>query len=215
MENLENEPINNIDKEKLKQRKKKRLLHKIWLEIADTGKTILISFAIFVIVFNIFLINANVPSGSMEPTLQTNSRLIANRLAYKLGGDVKQGDIIIFPAPDSPDKLYVKRVIALGGDTIKIEKGKVYIKKKDEENYVGLTENYVINKSYCPDTPYQNIECDFGPYEVPEDSVFVMGDNRPNSNDARYWTNKAVPKKDIKGKAVLTYWPFNKFGIIK
>ena len=194
----ESKKINSLNKGISKKRKTKRFLYKIWKEILEWIQMFLIVLSCFVITFSVFLINAKVPSSSMETTLMTNSRLIANRLAYKFGQELKYDDIVIFPAPDEEDKLYIKRVIGLPGDEIEIIKGITY------RNGEKLSE------------PYVNFQSDsYGPYVVPEGCFFAMGDNRDASWDARFWTNKYVPIKEIEGKALFTYWPLNEIKILK
>ena len=200
---IEENSNNNItlvskDKNISKKRKAKRFLHKIWKEIIEWLQMFAFVLSCFIITFSVFLINAKVPSSSMETTLMTNSRLIANRLAYTFGQELKYEDIVIFPAPDEENKLYIKRVIGLPGDEIEIIKGVTYRNGKKLEE------------------PYVNFQSDsYGPYIVPEGCFFAMGDNRDASWDSRFWTNKYVPIKEIEGKALFTYWPLNEIKILK
>ncbi len=152
--------------------------------------------AVFII-DEVLLINAKIPSSSMENTIMVNDRVFGNRLAYR-EDDPERFDIIIFRYPDNEKILYIKRIIGLPGETVEIVDGKVYIN--------GSTEP--LDDSFCPETPLG----DFGPYTVPEDSYFVLGDNRNNSKDSRYWINTFVTEDEILGKAVLRYWPLNKIG---
>lgn len=154
-----------------------------------------------VLLINEFLlINAKIPSSSMENTIMINDQIFGNRLAYKF--DVpKRFDIIIFKYPDDESKYFIKRIIGLPGETVVIRDGKVYIDGNAEP----------LDDSFCPETP----QGDYGPYTVPEDCYFVMGDNRNNSHDSRFWTNTYVTKDEILGKAVLRYWPITKIGPIK
>ena len=163
----------------------------------------LIYFAVAIIaamlIKNYLIINASVPTGSMENTILPGDRLIGNRLAY-INSEAERGDIVIFSYPDNENETYVKRIIGLPGETVTIENAKIY-----------------INGSTKPlDEPYLKEEWveETGPYifEVPEDCYFVLGDNRNNSWDARYWTNTYVSKEKILGEAIFTYWPLNQFG---
>ena len=139
------------------------------------------------------IINAHVPSGSMENTIMTNDNLIGFRLAYAFG-DVERGDVIIFYAPDKPEEKYIKRVIGLPGETVTISNACVYIDGQLlEEDYL-MEEWTVMN---------DGLE-----YQVPAGSYFVMGDNRNHSEDARYWQNTYVTDDMILGKAIFVYWPF-------
>ncbi len=137
------------------------------------------------------IVNARVPSASMENTVMTNDRLIANRLAYTFS-DPERFDIIVFVAPDEPDKLFIKRIIGIPGDTIEIVNGVLVINGEviENEEYVKET----MNGSY-------------GPVTVPEGHYFMLGDNRNNSLDSRYWFNTFVPEDTILGQAMFTYFP--------
>jgi len=112
------------------------------------------------------------------------SRIIINRLAY-LTQEPQRGDVISFWYPDNPKENYLKRIIALPGETVEGKDGIIYINGKE------LEESYIKEVSYM----------DFGPYTVPEESYFVMGDNRNNSWDSRYWTSKFVTRDAIVGKS--------------
>ncbi|MCD8011372.1 MAG: signal peptidase I [Lachnospiraceae bacterium] len=151
----------------------------------------IIIFAV-VILFRVFiLINATIPSESMEDTIQTSSRAMGLKCAYWFS-EPERGDIIVFYAPDTPDTLYVKRVIGVPGDTVEVVGGTVYL------NGEALEELYLKEEMEDEDA---------GPYVVPEDSYFVMGDNRNNSLDARYWENTYVTSEMIVGKLYFSYWP--------
>lgn len=138
------------------------------------------------------IINANIPSGSMENTIMTNDKLIALRTAYWFN-DPKRGDIIIFEYPDNEEEWYIKRVIALPGETVEVKDGKVYINNSKTP----------LNEPYIKEEPVEN----FGPYKVPENGYFVMGDNRNCSNDARDWDTHYVSRDEILGKAWFRYYP--------
>ena len=145
------------------------------------------------------VINARIPSSSMENTISEGDRVFGNRLSY-INSDPQRYDIVIFKYPDDESKLFIKRIIGLPGETVEIKNGKVYINGSSEP----------LDDSFCPETPTG----DFGPYVVPENSYFVMGDNREHSHDSRYWTNHFVSKDKILGKAGFRYWPFNKIGMV-
>lgn len=151
---------------------------------------IILAIVIAFVVNNFLIINATVPTSSMENTIMIGDKLIANRLAY-WNSNPKRGDIVVFPFPDDETQNYVKRVIGLPGETIEGKDGLVYI-----DGQV-LTEDYVTSA----------LAEDFGPYQVPENSYFMMGDNRSVSFDGRYWENKFVKKDKILGKALFTYFP--------
>lgn len=145
---------------------------------------------------NFIIVNATVPTSSMENTILPGDDLLGFRLSY-LFSEPERGDIIIFKYPDDESQLFIKRIIGLPGELIRIEDGKIYIDGSDEpleEDY--LKEEWVVGT---------------GPYEfvVPADSYFMMGDNRNNSKDSRYWNNPFVAKNKIVGKAQFIYFPFN------
>lgn len=156
-----------------------------------------VAVAIAMLMQRFIIINANIPSGSMENTIMTGDRVIGNRLAY-LFGSPERGDIVIFKYPDDERQLFVKRVIGMPGETVVIEDAKVYI------DGVLLEEDYLKDAWVVDAGPYT--------YVVPEDSYFVMGDNRNNSKDSRYWRNAYVQKEQLLGEAVFCYWPFDNFG---
>ncbi len=144
-----------------------------------------------VLLFRIFiLINATIPTESMENTIMTGTRVMGLKCSYWFS-EPERGDIIVFKAPDDPDTPYVKRIIGLPGDTVEIIDGQTYV------NGEALEEDYLA----------EPMEGSFGPYEVPEGAYFVMGDNRNHSLDARYWRNTYVYKDAIWGKVYFSYWP--------
>ena len=162
----------------------------LWKEILSYTKIMLSAFVISFTLNHYVIANAYVPTGSMENTIHPDDRIFINRLSY-VNSNPERGDIISFLYPDDETENYLKRIIALPGETIESYDGQIYI------DGTLLEENYIKEKSYD----------DFGPYVVPEDSYFVMGDNRNNSHDSRYWTNKFVANDKIIGKAAIKYYP--------
>ena len=123
-------------------------------------------------------------------------RIFGIRLAYVLG-DPQRLDIVIFRYPDDESQLFIKRIIGLPGETVEIIDGKVYIDGSETP----------LDDSFTPETPTGN----YGPYTVPENCYFMLGDNRNNSKDSRFWQNTFVERDAILGKAVLKYFPGIKF----
>ena len=161
---------------------------------------IIVSAALIAFVLNTFIIaNSEVPSGSMENTIMTGDSVIGSRLSYRFE-DPKRGDIAIFRFPDNEKIYYVKRIIGLPGETVDIVDGKVYINGSDEP----LDEPY-IREPMIPEAPMH--------FEVPENSYFMMGDNRNYSMDARRWENTYVKREKIIAKVLFRYFP--KPGILK
>jgi signal peptidase I len=134
----------------------------------------------------------SIPSGSMEPTLVQGDRILVARFAYRFG-DPKPGDVVVFDPPIARKEEYVKRVVAVAGDTVSVHDGKLYV------NGEPMTEPYLKDANLA------------GTYEeitVPKDMVFVMGDNRNNSADSRVFG--PVPKSSILGRVFAIYWPLNR-----
>lgn len=163
-----------------------------WKEFMEYLKMIIFVVAVVLVVNNFLLINAKIPSESMEQTIMTGDRVFGNRLAYVFG-EPERYDIIIFKYPDNEKELFIKRIIGMPGETVEIKDGKVYINGSEEP----------LKDSFTPETSVG----DYGPYTVPEDSYFVLGDNRNYSRDSRFWNNPYVAEDKILGKAVLKYFP--------
>lgn len=161
-------------------------------ELISWMKTIILAVAIALFIDFVVIVNATVPTGSMKNTIMEGDRVVAFRFSYLLS-DPQRGDVVIFDYPDAPEGetiLYVKRVIGEPGDTVEVSGGKVYI------NGEPLEENYLLG----------DMVGEFGPYEVPEGSYFMMGDNRNDSLDSRYWSNKYVEKDEILGRVIFKYY---------
>jgi signal peptidase I len=157
----------------------------------DIIKTLALA-TIMIVLIGILFIKAYIPSGSMENTLMPGDIVWTNKITYKITG-INRGDIMIFYPPDlegtDDDTIYIKRVIGLPGETIEGKDGYVYI---DGEK---LEESYVMDL----------LDDDFGPYTIPEDSYFMMGDNRSGSFDSRYWDNKFVNIDNFIARASVRY----------
>lgn len=179
-------------------------------EVLSWVRTFVITIGVALFIIFVVLINAIVPSGSMENTIMTGDRLIGFRFSYWFSSP-QRGDIILFKYPVDESKTYVKRVIGLPGETVTIKNSKIYInhsKKPLKESY--LKEKWVIaNDGYT--------------FKVPKNCYFVMGDNRNNSEDSRFWAEDAlesgvadsvseakkytyVKKSQIKGRAIFVYF---------
>ena len=127
---------------------------------------------------------------SMRPTLQSQQRLVVNKFIYRFRTPEK-GEILVFQYPRDPSRDFIKRVIAVPGDTVEIKDGRVLV------NDQVLSEDYILEKT----------RGDYPKSTVPQGTVFVMGDNRNNSEDSRFADVGFVPDALIKGKAVLVFWP--------
>ena len=144
----------------------------------------------------IFVVQAfYIPSTSMEPTLKPGDRILVNKFIYNFR-DPKHQEIIVFNYPLDPQRKFVKRVIATPGDKVRIKGGNVFVNGKE------LNEDYLLEPSYL----------DFSTVKVPENNYFVLGDNRNNSKDSRYWG--FVPEKNIVGHPFIIFWPLNRIRFI-
>ena len=141
-----------------------------------------------------------IPAGSMVPTLLVGDHIIVDRLVYKKN-QPKRGDVVVFEYPRDPSLDYIKRVVAVGGDLVEMKDKKIFINGElQKEDFVTHRDKNVLPASQGPrDT--------FGPVAVPENSVFVMGDNRDNSFDSRFWG--FVHEDKIRGKAMSIYWSWD------
>lgn len=197
---LSDKEIRRINKEKKKVAKEQKIAKNPGLYgFLDWVKVLLIAVAVALFVNYVVVINSTVPTGSMEPTIMAGSRMIGLRLSY-LFSEPERGDIIVFKYPDDPSQNYVKRIIGLPGETVEIIDGVTYI------------DGEVLEEDYLAETPNNE---DYGPYEVPEGCYFMMGDNRNNSSDSRYWKNTYLPEENIIGKALFCYWPLSDIGVLE
>jgi len=160
-----------------------------------------------------FIVQAfKIPSGSMLPTLQIGDHILVNKFIYGVKmpftgtvlvpiKDPRPNDIVVFKFPRDPKLDYIKRVIAVAGDTVEMRAKKVYINGKPFEDKHGVYSDPRILPASA--SPRDN----FGPVTVPEEHIFVMGDNRDNSFDGRFWG--FVDLKAVRGKAFIVYWSWD------
>ncbi len=148
-----------------------------------------------------------VPTGSMESTIEIGDQVLAQKVSVELGKGVSVGDIIVFHNPDSTSDhdVLVKRVIATAGQTVDMKDGVVYV---DGE---ALSEDYTSGKSYPLSSQADGVQLSY-PYTVPDGCIWVMGDNRENSADSRYFG--AVKTENVIGVVFMRYWPLNRFGTL-
>lgn len=168
------------------------------LQSALEWVAVVVGAIVVALVVRTFLLQAfSIPSGSMESTLEISDRLLVNKLSYQFG-DVERGDIVVFLKPESLSSPYddlIKRVIGLPGDVVEGRENQVFI------NGEALVESYLDDGVVIRD---------FAAVEVPDDHVFVMGDNRSNSADSRVFGPINIDR--IEGEAFLRYWPFSRVG---
>jgi signal peptidase I len=180
--------------------------------------TELIVIVIIVLLIRAFVAQAyNIPSGSMKPTLLVGDFILVNKLVYRFS-EPQRGDIVVFKYPIDPNIDFIKRIIALPGEEVEVRNNQVFINGKPlplievgrgEENGI----RKVIYEEVLPDGKKHKVQFyedfpfskrDFGPVVVPPNHYFVMGDNRDNSEDSRYWG--FVPRENIVGKAFVIYF---------
>ena len=145
-----------------------------------------------------------IPSGSMEQTIEVGDRVFSEKVSYMFGDPV-QGDIITFEDPADSERVLIKRVIATGGQTVDLRDGVVYV------DGVPLDEPYTQGKASEPLNPAPDVDVSY-PFTVPEGRLWVMGDNRTNSADSRAFG--AIPLESVTGHAVLRYWPLDRIGTL-
>lgn len=160
----------------------------------DTVETILLALVLFLAI-NALSARVRVENVSMQPTLKPGEFLLVNRVAYKFG-QPSIGDIIVFHAPGTNDMDYIKRVVGLPGDQVRITDGIVYVN------------NQPLYEPYIAEAPRYT-----GTWDVPQNEYFVLGDNRNNSSDSHMWG--FVPHEDIVGRALLIYWPLSEMTILR
>ncbi|RPJ76945.1 MAG: signal peptidase I [Desulfobacteraceae bacterium] len=166
-----------------------------------------------------FVVQAfKIPSGSMQPTLLIGDHILVSKFAYGVKipylntvilprEGPQRGDIVVFKYPVDPNKDFIKRVIGLPGDEVEIRNKKVYVNQKPISGDVGVfTDSHVFSGTIPP-------RDNLGPVTVPADGLFVMGDNRDQSFDSRFWG--FVPLRDVSGKAFIIYWSWDSddFGV--
>ncbi len=169
---------------------------KHWL--FDWTETIVVAFIMALIIRAFFLQVFWIPSGSMEPTLTINDRIVVNKVVYHFR-EPRRHEVVVFrqvALKGVPKRDLIKRVKGLPGETLEIKDGIVYI------NGEAIEEKHPRNQDYM----------DFGPVEIPPDAYFVMGDNRPASADSRFWG--FLPKKNLIGPAFLQIWPITRLSLI-
>ncbi|MCL2386331.1 MAG: signal peptidase I [Defluviitaleaceae bacterium] len=164
----------------------------LWRDALGWLKTILFALLFAWLFTNYVIVNASVPTGSMEGTIRVNDRIVAFRLSYVFSTP-ERFDIIVFRGAFDESPLYVKRIIGVPGDTVTIRDGRVFLNDDTEP----LRDDFVQGEFFG----------NHGPYTVPEDGFFVLGDNRNNSVDSRHWGNPFVERGQIQGRVIFRYFP--------
>jgi len=202
--------LNKVYKENLKKQKKtvKEEALKKKSSLRENIEAILVA-VVLALIIRTFVVQAfKIPSGSMKNTLLIGDHILVNKFIYGVkipfsGATLipvknpERGDIVVFKYPQDPSKDFIKRVVGVAGDRIEIRNKKVYVNGKCQKNEFAI---FTDNRS-LPGRDY------LGPITVPKDSLFVMGDNRDNSHDSRFWG--FVELKAVKGEAFIIYWSWN------
>lgn len=168
----------------------------------DFLETTVVALSIFVVAY-LFLVQPHeIKGNSMEPNFHNNEYILTDKISYKFS-EPKRGDVIIFKAPKNPEIDYIKRIIGLPGDHIKVQNGQVYLNGKPLKEVYLKDPTSLFPGSYLQ----EGVEI-----VVPQEEYFAMGDNRPHSSDSREFG--PVPVNLIIGKAILRYWPLSQIGTL-
>lgn len=155
---------------------------------------------VLAVIIRMFIVEAfKIPSGSMIPTLLVGDHLLVNKFIYRFTTP-QRGDVIVFKYPDDPSRNFIKRIRAVGGDTVEVREKVLYINGEAQtEPFIQHIDPQIMPAQYSP-------RDNFGPITVPQGAYFMMGDNRDSSLDSRFWEHKFVARKAIVGKAFIIYW---------
>jgi signal peptidase I len=181
-------------------------------KVKEYVESIIIAILIAVYIRTFIICAYKIPSRSMVPTLLVGDHILVSKFIYGIKipllrrtiipvSDPKKGDIVVFIYPNDRSKDFIKRVIGVAGDKIEIKNKKIFINDKEYSDSFGIYSDNVIYPASI-----QNRD-NFGPVTVPEKSIFVMGDNRDESLDSRFWG--FVNLKEVEGKAFIIYWSWN------
>lgn len=192
--------LSNSTPEEIQQEEQAQRRALSWQRIRENIQIIAIALLLALLIRAFVAEPRFIPSDSMLPTLEVGDRLVVEKISYHFHPPVK-GDIIVFEPPQqlqiqgyAKDQAFIKRVIGTPGQIIQIQNGKVYLNNSPlTEDYIAEPPNYQMEK-----------------VKVPEDYLFVMGDNRNNSNDSHVWG--FLPKQNIIGHACFRFWPLSRFG---
>jgi signal peptidase I len=171
-----------------------------WQKLRENGQTVIIALVLAFIIRTFIAEPRYIPSNSMYPTLETGDRLVVEKISYRFHPPVK-GDIVVFEPPAQlilqgydRTQAFIKRTIATAGQTVAVKNGIVYVDDRP------------LKEKYIAESPKYNLET----VRVPENSIFVMGDNRNNSNDSHIWG--FLPQQNAIGHAVFRFFPLNRIG---
>lgn len=167
-------------------------------ELREYAESFAIAIALALVIILFVAQSFLVQGSSMEPSLYDGERLLVDKVTYRFR-EPRRGEVVVFGYPKDPRRKFIKRVIGLPGDVIEIRDRTLHV------NGVPVVEDYIRGPMYQP----------FGPYTVPEGTVWVLGDNRNNSEDSRFADVGPVPFERLVGRALFVYWPLAKGGFIE
>lgn len=170
--------------------------------IREWCQSLFIAFIVAMFIRTFFIQAFRIPTGSMIPTLRIGDHLLVNKLIYKIR-EPERGEVIVFLYPENPKKPFIKRLIGLPGESIKINEGRIYINGRLLNGPPTIT-----GRDYIEAGRYGTREI-----KIPPKNYYVLGDNVHNSKDSRYWG--FVPDENLVGKAILIYWPPWRIGVIR
>jgi signal peptidase I len=167
--------------------------------VRDLAFSVLIAVVLIVFIYQ----PVKVEGTSMTPTLQNDERIFINKFTYRFGlASIARGDTVVFWYPQDPTKSYIKRVIGVPGDRVRVDGGQVYVNGQ------------LLEEEYVPPINRDSVSWKDGEEQIlPKEKYFVLGDHRNSSSDSRTWGY--VPRDNIYGRAVFVYWPLEKMGRLK
>ncbi len=172
--------------------------------VREYAESLLIAAVLALIIRTFIVTPFKIPTGSMEPTLRPGDKIFVNRFIYRFQKP-RRGDVIVFRYPENPRRDFIKRLAACAGETIEITGGKLIINGEPVDTPEIFQETYYENRG-----SYGALGAEI---TVPDDCYFVLGDNSSSSRDSRYWG--FVPRKLLRGKAFIIWWPPARMGAIK
>jgi len=174
----------------------------LWQEALSWAKTIILTLLLAFAINNFVIVNAQVPTGSMENTIRTNDRIVAFRLSYLFRAP-QRFDVVVFRGPEGDPTLYVKRILGLPGDRLIIQDGHVFINGSQIPERYDFVKGPLIGNHgiHNPDTNRLD------PFVIPDGHFFVLGDYRTNSVDSRQWSEVFIPRGRILGRVAFRYFP--------
>ncbi len=171
--------------------------------IREYAESLLIAFVLAMIIRTFVVQAFKIPTGSMNPTLIENDRILVNKFIYRFR-EPERGDVIVFKYPEKPRLAFIKRLIAFGGEKLELKDGRILINSEQISNPL-ISLFFYYNRG-----PYGEIGQEIS---VPGKDFYVLGDNSANSRDSRYWG--FVPHKNLIGRAILIYWPLHRIRLIE